>query len=47
VELKNNPILNQRPDMKVYNEKKLTELYQYSKENGFTDIWTPQKKIQL
>lgn len=47
VELKNNPTLNQRPDMKVYNEKKLTELYQYSKENGFTDIWTPQKKIQL
>ncbi|MBD7965891.1 HNH endonuclease [Fictibacillus norfolkensis] len=47
VELKNNPSLNQRPDMKVYNEKKLIEIYQYSKENGFTDIWTPQKNIQL
>lgn len=47
LELTKNSLVNQRPDMRVYAEKKLIELYNYSKENGFTDIWTPQKKIQL
>lgn len=43
-ELITNPIVKQRRDMKVYTEKKLIELYQYSMENGFTDMWTPLKE---
>jgi len=34
--------LFQREDMQVYSEKKLKELYQYSVDNGFTDIWVPK-----
>ncbi len=36
----------QRSDMKVYSERKLTDLYKYSMDNGFTDFWTP-KKVSL
>ena len=31
-----------RQDMQVYSEKKLTDLYQYSSDNGYTDFWRPQ-----
>lgn len=34
--------LCQREDMQVYSEKKLTDLYKYSVDNGFTDIWVPK-----
>lgn len=36
-----------RNDMKVYKNKKLHELYQYSYDNGYTDIWVPRKKFSL
>ncbi|MDR7071676.1 HNH endonuclease [Fictibacillus barbaricus] len=39
------PVIKERQDMKVYSEKKLLELYQFSNENGFTDFWTPRKII--
>lgn len=45
IELIKDPVVNQRLDMTSYNEKKLIELYQYSMDNGFTDMWTPLKKI--
>jgi hypothetical protein len=31
-----------RADMKIYIPNKLEELYNYSKDNGFTDIWVPK-----
>ena len=34
-----------RSDMKVYSERKLTDLYKYSIDNGFTDFWAPKKII--
>ncbi|MFJ7977104.1 HNH endonuclease [Peribacillus sp. NPDC096379] len=34
-----------RSDMKVYSERKLTDLYKYSIDNGFTDFWAPMKII--
>ncbi|USK60755.1 HNH endonuclease [Peribacillus asahii] len=37
--------LFQRGDMQVYSEKKLKELYQYSVDNGFTDIWVPKRVV--
>lgn len=39
------PELRKREDMKVYTSKKLKDLYYYSVENGFTDIWLPKKII--
>ncbi|MFC4799424.1 HNH endonuclease [Neobacillus sp. GCM10023253] len=39
------PELRTREDMKVYSSNKLKDLYHYSVENGFTDIWTPKKLI--
>jgi CRISPR/Cas system Type II protein with McrA/HNH and RuvC-like nuclease domain len=39
------PELRKREDMKVYTSKKLKDLYNYSVENGFTDIWLPKKII--
>nr|WP_277398303.1 hypothetical protein [Neobacillus citreus] len=39
------PELGRREDMKVYSSNKLKDLYHYSVENGFTDIWTPKKLI--
>ncbi|WP_071394231.1 HNH endonuclease [Bacillus tuaregi] len=35
-----------RVDMKVYNNKKLKELYTYSIDNGYTDIWSPRKRLE-
>ncbi|MGM7722869.1 HNH endonuclease [Metabacillus sp. Hm71] len=37
------PEIKQMQDMKVYTNKKLKELYEYSMDNGFTDIWIPKK----
>lgn len=37
--------LFQREDLQVYSEKKLTDLYQYSMDNGFNDIWVPKRNI--
>ncbi|MCD8503166.1 MAG: HNH endonuclease [Bacillaceae bacterium] len=34
--------IRNREDMKVYRPDKVIELYNYSKENGFTDIWVPK-----
>jgi len=34
-----------REDMQVYSDRKLTELYSYSFENGYTDYWKPKKVI--
>lgn len=31
-----------RDDMKVYSNNKLHQLYEYSKDNGYTDIWIPK-----
>jgi hypothetical protein len=31
-----------RIDMKIYTPNKLQQLYTYSKDNGFTDIWVPR-----
>jgi hypothetical protein len=39
------PELRKREDMKVYTSKKLKELYDYSVENGFTDVWMPKKIV--
>jgi hypothetical protein len=39
------PELSKREDMKVYTSKKIQDLYYYSVENGFTDIWLPKKII--
>jgi hypothetical protein len=39
------PELRKREDMKVYSSKKLKDLYYYSFENGFTDIWLPKNII--
>ncbi|MGX6443568.1 HNH endonuclease [Neobacillus sp. K501] len=39
------PELRNREDMKVYTSKKLVDLYHYSVENGFTDIWVPKNRI--
>jgi hypothetical protein len=39
------PELSKREDMKVYTSKKMQDLYYYSVENGFTDIWLPKKII--
>ncbi|MFF2447486.1 HNH endonuclease [Neobacillus sp. NPDC058068] len=39
------PELRKREDMKVYTRNKLKDLYQYSMDNGFTDIWRPKKMI--
>jgi hypothetical protein len=39
------PVLSKREDMKVYTSKKMQDLYYYSVENGFTDIWLPKKII--
>ncbi|MFZ3588918.1 HNH endonuclease [Bacillus sp. DJP31] len=39
------PNFNLREDMKVYTANKLEQLYQYSVDNGFTDIWTPKRRI--
>ncbi|MDR6123484.1 CRISPR/Cas system Type II protein with McrA/HNH and RuvC-like nuclease domain [Bacillus sp. SLBN-46] len=39
------PELRVREDMKVYTNKKLKELYHYSVENGFTDVWMPKKIV--
>jgi hypothetical protein len=39
------PELSNREDMKVYTSKKMQDLYYYSVENGFTDIWLPKKII--
>ncbi|MBU8878267.1 HNH endonuclease [Bacillus sp. FJAT-29790] len=39
------PSLKNREDMKVYTSKKLQDLYEYSIDNGYTDIWKPRKKI--
>lgn len=38
------PEIIQREDVKVYTSKKLQELYEYSYDNGYTDIWIPRKK---
>lgn len=35
--------IKNRDDMKVYTPNKVIELYKYSYENGFTDIWVPRK----
>jgi hypothetical protein len=45
-ELLKSQIVTQRLDMKVYTEKKLLELYQYSIDNGLTDFWSPKKMIK-
>ncbi|QCJ42579.1 HNH endonuclease [Bacillus sp. S3] len=37
--------LKVREDMKVYSSHKLKDLYHYSVENGFTEFWTPKKRI--
>ncbi|QQZ07673.1 HNH endonuclease [Heyndrickxia vini] len=34
-----------REDMQVYTANKLQQLYQYSIDNGYTDIWIPNKRI--
>jgi hypothetical protein len=39
------PELRRREDMQVYTSNKLKDLYHYSFENGFTDIWKPKKMI--
>jgi HNH endonuclease len=39
------PELSKREDMKVYTSKKMQDLYYYSVENGFKDIWLPKKII--
>lgn len=39
------PELKIREDMKVYTSKKLKDLYEYSIDNGYTDIWVPKKKL--
>lgn len=39
------PELRRREDMQVYTSNKLKDLYHYSYENGFTDIWKPKKMI--
>ncbi|WP_163182523.1 HNH endonuclease [Neobacillus sedimentimangrovi] len=39
------PELRKREDMQVYTSNKLKDLYHYSRENGFSDIWTPKKII--
>lgn len=45
-ELLINPLVQEREDMKVYTKQKLIELYQYSIDNGFTDFWSPKRKVQ-
>jgi 5-methylcytosine-specific restriction endonuclease McrA len=45
-ELLINPLVKEREDMKVYTKQKLIELYQYSIDNGFTDFWSPKRKVQ-
>lgn len=37
--------LNRRNDMKVYSKQKLKQLYEYSIDNGYTDIWIPKRKF--
>lgn len=44
-ELLEKSVLIQREDMQVYSEKKLKDLYKYSVNNGFTDIWVPKKVL--
>ncbi|MFC4409003.1 HNH endonuclease domain-containing protein [Chungangia koreensis] len=44
--LLNNDELIKRLDMKVYSEQKLNELYTYSQENGYTDIWVPRRYLK-
>ncbi|WP_252245081.1 hypothetical protein [Cytobacillus oceanisediminis] len=39
------PELKIREDMMVYTSKKLKDLYEYSIDNGYTDIWVPRKKL--
>ncbi|WP_442600033.1 HNH endonuclease domain-containing protein [Neobacillus sp. D3-1R] len=41
-ELLNKKELKNRSDMKIYTPNKLQQLYEYSNENGFTDIWLPK-----
>lgn len=36
-----------REDMKVYKIKKLRELYTYTLDNGYTDIWKPKKMFYI
>ncbi|MDZ5711001.1 HNH endonuclease [Jeotgalibacillus haloalkalitolerans] len=35
--------ITQRVDMQLYVPKKLEDLYKYSRQNGYTDIWTPNR----
>jgi 5-methylcytosine-specific restriction endonuclease McrA len=36
-----------RIDMKIYTRDKLKQLYTYSKDNGFTDIWVPKRTFLM
>jgi 5-methylcytosine-specific restriction endonuclease McrA len=36
-----------RIDMKIYTRDKLQQLYTYSKDNGFTDIWVPKRTFLM
>lgn len=37
--------LQMRKDMQVYTSDKLKQLYQFTIDNGYTDIWRPQKRV--
>jgi 5-methylcytosine-specific restriction endonuclease McrA len=39
------PDLKTRMDMEIYTPDKLQQLYTYSNDNGFTDIWIPKRTI--
>ncbi|MCG3086357.1 HNH endonuclease [Sporosarcina cyprini] len=43
--LVSNNAINNRVDMKYYTFDKLNQLYSYSYENGYTDIWVPKRKF--